>query len=101
MMKKVVAIEGDIISVSDKGVIVNNKLQPYSTPLKKDGANRPLNQWRINYYQLKNNELLTMTDQDKWSFDGRYYGLIKTQQTKGILIPIWVKSLDMTQQTRS
>jgi len=91
MMKKVVAIEGDIISVTDKGVIVNNKIQSYSTPLTKDGANRALNQWRINDYQLKHNELLTMTDQDKWSFDGRYYGLIKTNQVKGVITPIWVK----------
>lgn len=91
MMKKVVAIAGDVISVTDKGVIVNNKLQPYSTPLKKDGANRALNQWRINDYQLKNNELLTMTDQDRWSFDGRYYGLVKANQIKGVITPIWIK----------
>ena len=47
-----------------------------------DAANRPINQWRIKGYQLKYNELLTMTDQDKWSFDGRYYGLIKANQIK-------------------
>ena len=95
MMKKVVATEGDIISVTDKGVIVNNKPQPYSAPLFKDGANRKLNQWRIKNYQLKHYELLTMTDQDRWSFDGRYYGLIKANQVKGVIAPIWGKPLNI------
>ncbi len=94
MMKKVVAISGDIISVTDEGVIVNNKRLPYSTPLLKDGADRALGHWRIKGYKLKDNELLTMTDQDKWSFDGRYYGLIKTAQVKGVLLPVWIKPIN-------
>ena len=60
-----------------------------------DGANRALNQWRIKDYQLKNNELLTMTDQDRSSFDSRYYGLIKANQVKGVIAPIWGKPLNI------
>lgn len=94
MMKKVVAVASDKISITDLGVIVNDKLLPYSVPLATDGANRALPHWRIQNYQLKQHELLTMTDQDNWSFDGRYYGLIKTNQIKGMLIPIWVKPIE-------
>lgn len=91
MMKKVVATSGDIISITKEGVFVNNKLLPYSKPLSFDGAGQKLPKLRLTNYRLKPNELLTMTDQDKWSFDGRYYGLINISQVKGAVKKIWVK----------
>jgi conjugative transfer signal peptidase TraF len=99
LMKKVVAIAGDVISVTDKGVIVNSVLLPYSKPLLNDGVGKPLHQWRTNNYQLKQDEILTMTDQDKWSFDGRYYGLIKARQIIGVLTPVWVNLLMQSNYT--
>jgi conjugative transfer signal peptidase TraF len=86
MMKKVVATSGDIISIGKAGVTVNNEPLPFSTPKNKDANNRELKAKHLNHYQLKEGELLTMTDQDEWSFDGRYYGLIYKSQIKGSIV---------------
>ncbi|BCA95188.1 putative conjugal transfer protein TraF [Legionella antarctica] len=90
LMKKVVASPGDILSVTDTGVFVNQDRIPFSKPKLKDGLNRPLPQWHATNYQLKEDELLTMTSQSEWSFDGRYYGLVHSGQIKGMLRPLWV-----------
>jgi len=90
LMKKVVAIPGDIVSVTKAGIFVNQALIPFSKPKLKDGLNRPLPQWHATNYQLGKDELMTMTSQSEWSFDGRYYGLVQTGQIKGMLRPLWV-----------
>jgi conjugative transfer signal peptidase TraF len=90
LMKKVVATTGDKLTVNNQGVFVNDKFIPYSKPQLKDAFSRSLPQWHIQNYQLNQNEVMTMTDQSQWSFDGRYYGPIKSGQIKGMLTPIWV-----------
>ena len=92
LMKKVVACRGDKISVTDEGVLVNHRLIPFSKPISTDGLKRPLPQWRAKDYPLKEDEVLTMTSQSKWSFDSRYYGLVRIKQIKGVITPIWVKN---------
>jgi len=92
LMKKVVAISGDEISITDDGVFVNQRLIPFSKPLSSDGIERPMPQQHLYDYQLKEKEILTMTSQSRWSFDGRYYGPIHVGQIKGVITPIWVKS---------
>lgn len=91
LMKKVVAMEGDIVSSTRQGVFVNGSLLPFSKPKTKDALMRALPLWRILNYHLKEDELLAMTDQSEWSFDARYYGPIKTAQVKAVITPIWVK----------
>lgn len=90
LMKKVVAVSGDILSVTPEGVFVNQTLIPFSKPKLADGMNRTLPQWQILDYPLKEDEIMTMTSQSEWSFDGRYYGLVHTRQIKGMITPIWV-----------
>lgn len=90
LMKKVVAIPGDIVTVTKSSVFVNQTPIPFSKPKLNDGFNRPLPQWRTTHYQLAKDELLTMTSQSEWSFDGRYYGLVRLSQIKGMLRPLWV-----------
>ena len=84
LMKKVAAASGDRVTVTSAGVFVNHKPLPYSTPKLTDGANRLLPQWRVLNYRLKTDELMTMTSQNEWSFDSRYYGPIRIGQVKGI-----------------
>ncbi|MFO8834974.1 conjugative transfer signal peptidase TraF [Legionella pneumophila serogroup 1] len=90
LMKKVVAVSGDTLSVTNKGVFVNHMLIPYSKPKLQDGMNRALPQLQVTNYSLQKDEIMTMTSQSEWSFDGRYYGLVHTRQIKGMLTPIWV-----------
>lgn len=90
LMKKVVAVSGDTLSVTNEGVFVNHMLIPYSKPKLQDGMNRALPQLQVTNYPLQKDEVMTMTSQSEWSFDGRYYGLVRTRQIKGMLTPIWV-----------
>ncbi|TIG71100.1 hypothetical protein DI119_17370 [Legionella pneumophila] len=90
LMKKVVAVSGDILSVTNEGVFANQILIPYSKPKLLDGVKRVLPQWQVMNYQLQKDEVMTMTSQSEWSFDGRYYGLVHTRQIKGMITPIWV-----------
>lgn len=90
LMKKIVAVSGDILSVTKEGVFVNQILIPYSKPKSKDAMRRILLQWQATNYQLQEDEFMTMTSQSEWSFDGRYYGLVHASQIKGMITPIWV-----------
>ncbi|WP_133128618.1 conjugative transfer signal peptidase TraF [Legionella nagasakiensis] len=92
LMKKVVATNGDKISVTSEGVFVNHQPIPFSKPIPSDGMDRPLPQWHTRNYQLKEDEILTMTSQSAWSFDSRYYGPVHTGQIKGMITPVWVKA---------
>lgn len=92
LMKKVVATSGDKVSITSEGVFVNRQFLPYSKPKLTDGMNLTLPQWRAIDYQLKEDEILTMTNQSEWSFDARYYGPIRLGQTKGVITPVWVKT---------
>jgi type IV secretory pathway protease TraF len=40
-MKPIVAPAGDIVTVSNEGIVVNGKLLPQTAPLKKDTHGRP------------------------------------------------------------
>ncbi|HHF7368213.1 TPA: conjugative transfer signal peptidase TraF [Legionella bozemanae] len=90
LMKKVVAVSGDTLSVANEGVFVNHMLIPHSKPKLQDGMNRALPQLQVTNYQLQKDEVMTMTSQSEWSFDGRYYGLVHTRQIKGVITHIWV-----------
>lgn len=90
LMKKVVALSGDIISVSTDGVFVNHKLLPFSKPMLSDGMKRALPEFRVINYHLTKYEVMTMTSRSEWSFDSRYYGPVHTSQIRGVITPVWV-----------
>tara|TARA_R110002126_G_scaffold11644_2_gene51843 strand:- start:391 stop:945 length:555 start_codon:yes stop_codon:yes gene_type:complete len=98
LMKKVVATPGDKVSVTGAGVFVNQTLIPFSIPKARDGVNRTLPQWHALNYQLKDDEFITMTNQSVWSFDSRYYGLVRLSQIKGVITPVWIKTKNMPQR---
>lgn len=91
LMKKVVATQGDRVSITPEGVFVNQTLIPFSKPQSNDGMHRMLPRFHAINYQLKHDELMTMTSQSAWSFDSRYYGPVRLGQIKGVITPVWVK----------
>ncbi len=88
MIKKVLAANGDIISVTQQGVTVNGELLLYSKPLSADGAGRPLPRISQERYILGESGLLLMADRSATSFDARYFGAIAREQVKSVIRPI-------------
>ena len=81
LFKKVVAKEGDIIKVTEDGILINNKLMPNSQGIEafKGILLHPL---PVNYrYKLKYNEYFVLGDTPH-SFDSRYFGVVNGADIK-------------------
>ena len=89
LLKKVVALEGDRISIGPAGVCVNGVPLPNSRPLERDGASRPLLQVVLSDYPLQPGEVLLMSDYSTQSFDGRYFGPIPKALIQSVVRPVW------------
>lgn len=87
MMKRVLAVKDDRVTVRDDGVRVNGKLLPYSAPFKADKAGREMPRYQADDYTLANVEVLLMSDVSGTSFDGRYFGPINRSQIKTVIRP--------------
>lgn len=85
MMKIIVAEAGDVVSIDPSGVFINGERYPYSKQVPK--LNLPV--MELHNYSLIDNEILTMTDKNPLSFDGRYYGVINKSAVEGVLKPIF------------
>lgn len=88
LMKKILAAENDVVAIGEDGVHINGQLLPLSAPFLVDGAGRGLPQYEASFV-LGSTELLLMSDSNRGSFDGRYFGSINRQQIEGVLHPIF------------
>ena len=88
MMKRVAASQGDIVSVTGKGVDVNGVLLPLSVPVETDTVGRPLPRYRSTPFELGASELLLMSRRSATSFDGRYFGPVDRTQITGVVRPV-------------
>ncbi len=88
LMKPIVAMYGDIISISSRGVAVNNTYIEKSKPLIKDGRNRPMPTINITR-KLGKNEFIAVTTFNPYSWDSRYYGAIPTDNILSVVRPLW------------
>jgi conjugative transfer signal peptidase TraF len=87
LMKKILAVQNDVVSIGTDGVQVNGQLLPLSAPLKADGAGRPMPDYKASSV-LGSAEVLVMSD-NNGSFDGRYFGPIQRSQIQGVIRPIF------------
>jgi conjugative transfer signal peptidase TraF len=88
MMLKVAAKRKNIVTINESGVYVNDVLQPQSKPLAQDREGRPMPKLALDHYELKDNELLLLSDSTDDPFDGRYFGLIDADQVDSVISPI-------------
>ena len=85
LIKKVVAISGDEICREHQTVSINGK--PVAVALIADKKGRKLPPW-AGCFVLKNDEFFALMDA-KDSFDGRYFGALKTENIIGTATFIW------------
>jgi conjugative transfer signal peptidase TraF len=88
MMKKILAAKDDTVTIFDAGVSVNGALLPFSAPLGKDRAGRPLPRYQSTNFIIGNSEVLLMSDVSGTSFDGRYFGPVNRSQIKTVIVPV-------------
>ena len=86
MMLKIAAKFKYKVTINEHGVYVNDVLYPNSKPLSHDQNGLAMPALSMYQYELKENELLLMSDSDK-SFDGRYFGVINVEQIGSVIIP--------------
>jgi conjugative transfer signal peptidase TraF len=88
LIKQVVALGGDRVTIDQEGVQVNGVLLKNSAPSLADAAGRPTPAcWLINY-TLEGDQVLLMSDYSPASFDGRYFGPLPATTIQPVIVPV-------------
>jgi conjugative transfer signal peptidase TraF len=87
-MKPVVAIPGDTVNVSERGIAVNGKLLPNTAAKTKDSQGRPMTPWPFGTYRVAPGVIWVASSYNPWSFDSRYFGPIPVRIIRGRLKPL-------------
>ena len=90
MMKKVLGVAGDVVTVSAEGVTVNGERLPLSSMIAADSAGRELPKFKADNHTLGSDSLLLMSDVSAISFDARYFGLVDKGQVKDVITPLYI-----------
>ncbi len=92
LMKKVVGVQEDQVSITSEGVNVNNTYVPYSQLRIADAYGRLLPKLYPQQFQLQPSELFLMSDTTDTSFDSRYFGVIRTASVLNVVRPLFTWS---------
>jgi conjugative transfer signal peptidase TraF len=88
VIKKIVGLPGDQVTITGQGVSVNGETIPNSTPRTTDTEGKPM-PFREAAYTLGKAQVLLMSDYSPKSFDGRYFGPANLTGIKGVLRPVF------------
>jgi conjugative transfer signal peptidase TraF len=87
LLKRVVALEGDIVSVSSSGVSINGQVLPNSAPLFHDEAGRPLAMAQLDHFTLRPDQAFLMGVTPTF-WDSRYFGPVSLSRCSGSFVPV-------------
>lgn len=90
LLKPIVARPGDLVIVSQTGIIVNGRLLRKTQPASKDASGRPLKPWPIGLYGVEPGTVWVASAYNAGSYDSRYMGPIRTSQIRRRLRPLWL-----------
>jgi conjugative transfer signal peptidase TraF len=88
LMKRVAALDGDIVCAAGDVISVNDRV--VAERLARDRLGRPLPRW-IGCHLLDDGEVFLLMEGVSASFDGRYFGPIPTAAIIGRLVPLWIE----------
>ncbi|NQY74400.1 MAG: conjugative transfer signal peptidase TraF [Candidatus Margulisbacteria bacterium] len=88
ILKRVMGLSGDNITVSKEGVSINDFLIPNSKLLSIDSGGRNLE--RANSTMLEKGHVWVMSEYHPRSFDSRYFGPLLLADISGVIDPVWV-----------
>lgn len=84
LLKRLVAVEGDVVTIGARGVSVNGEWLPNSKPRKTDGQGRSMPKVTMDAYRLRNGEILLMSEYSPASFDARYFGIQSATELQSV-----------------
>jgi conjugative transfer signal peptidase TraF len=88
IMKRIVGVYGDRVTIDSAGVEVNGIRLKNSIPLQRDAAGRPMAAYPIKDYALGQDEVLLMSDYNPASFDSRYFGPLHSTTIESVVRPL-------------
>lgn len=88
IMKRLVGVAGDRVTIDATGVEVNGIRLVNSSPLRSDAAGRPLVPYSLKNYVLEPTEVLLMSEYNPASFDSRYFGPLQTTTIESVVTPL-------------
>jgi conjugative transfer signal peptidase TraF len=91
LVKTIVAIPGDVVEVSDRGMAVNDVTVPNSKPMATDDLNRSMQWFPAGVYRVGPMQVWVVGASDPRSYDSRYYGPISIATIRGQAIPVFVR----------
>jgi conjugative transfer signal peptidase TraF len=89
IMKRLVGVTGDRVTIDSTGVEVNGIRLKNSAPLKCDAAERPMVYYPLKDYVLGPGEVLLMSEFNPSSFDSRYFGPLHASTVEATVRPLW------------
>src|SRR6266404_4145259 len=87
LLKRVVALAGDVVSVSSSGVSINGQLLANSAPLSHDEVGKPLAMTQLDHFRLGTDQAFLM-GVTPTSWDSRYFGPVSLARCSGSFVPI-------------
>lgn len=96
VLKRVVAIEGDHVTIDSRGIFVNGIEIEYTQPKSEDSLGQKLPSIELST-TLKANQYLIASHDDPRGFDSRYFGVIEFQRLKRVS-PLWTWDVDRDQE---
>lgn len=88
LMKRVAALGGDDVFISENGVRINDRWWPDGKPMVVDTQARPMPRIYPSRHILTARQVLLMGDGRK-SFDARYFGLMDVAQIVSVIRPVF------------
>jgi conjugative transfer signal peptidase TraF len=88
LLKKIVAVHNDIVTVTDEGVFVNSERIQNSQPLQVDLAGQNLPHFRTLAQRMKQDDVVLLSDYSQKSFDARYFGPLNKNQIQNVVRPV-------------
>lgn len=88
LMKPIVAVAGEVVTMSIRGVTVSGRLLPNSAPLTVDTHNHPLKHWPTGDYRVLAGTVWVISSYNARSFDSRYFGPVTISSIRSHLSPL-------------
>ena len=88
LLKPIAAVPGDIVTLTNEGVLINGKSIRSTSALLQDSRGRALMSFPAGDYRVEPGTVWLFSDHDPRSFDSRYFGAIATDRIVGAAYPL-------------